>query len=267
MGSTNEPNDDLLSQLRSTVGLEHAILEAFDACFDEASSPLANALQLLVGRTVFTFVSIRSLCEHAHPAPGLDLATLLRASHESLLQAEYMCSPNDASARESLANLYLDYYWVEHHKLLQGVVREEYTNAISANMRRSANRAPTEAEIAKQLAALGGKYELKPGKYRDTWHGTDMRSMARVVGKSEEYEFFLRQYHSAVHTGPFASLRGITPRRSHAVTFAASFAGEGVLLAAGVSKTSIDPYYEALLTRAVYPRFLQLGNSENTAST
>ncbi|MGW8256873.1 MAG: DUF5677 domain-containing protein [Thermoguttaceae bacterium] len=163
-------------------------------------SSVTIAIELLLGRLVYAGQSIALLRNHSSHNYAFDGAMILRGMYDTMLQALYILS--DPAQQKSRATQYLDYYWIEKHKML--AVCDQSPTYAGQLVSQSKMRASAEPEIEREFQRVRQTYENKNGKLQNNWYKGDLRSLSKSVGLESEYEILQKQLSGAVHSSPFA---------------------------------------------------------------
>lgn len=187
---------------------------------------VARALLFLLLRVSNTWRSIRTLDKHTSDdaGPMLDTGALLRAMFDAYLQAEYIIG--DEKVAVERANDYLDFEHVEKYKRVQAVMRHD--NPFSEQLKSSPNRPEGEKRLQQEYDRVKNRY-LTERRQRDGtiqrgtrtrphWYAGNLAEIARSLGKSDEYDILLANYHGCIHSssftvreGPIGSRKGDVP--------------------------------------------------------
>ncbi|MGD0655288.1 MAG: DUF5677 domain-containing protein [Thermoguttaceae bacterium] len=163
-------------------------------------SSVTRAIELLLGRLVCAGKSLRVLRKHLPHDFFFDGAMILRGMYDTMLQALYIMS--DPAQQESRATQYLDYYWIEKHKMI--AVIDSSTTNVGQRLSRSTKRASAEPAIDKEFQRVRSTFENEKGKLRNQWYEGRLNDLAETVGFLSEYNILQKQLSGAVHSSPYA---------------------------------------------------------------
>lgn len=163
-------------------------------------SSVTRAIELLLGRLVCAGKSLHVLRKHAPHNSAFDGAMILRGMYDTMLQALYILS--DPAQQELRATQYLDYYWVEKHKMID-VFDQSQTNG-GQRVSRSTRRASAEPDIQREFKRVRSAFEYEKGKLRNHWYEGKLNKLAKDVGFLSEYEILHKQLSAAVHSSSYA---------------------------------------------------------------
>ncbi|MBX3389491.1 MAG: hypothetical protein KF691_08560 [Phycisphaeraceae bacterium] len=128
--------------------------------------------------------------------------------HDCALQAEYIRLGDSANGKtaDDLADLYLEYEHVERYKRATTLVKQN--SQWAKQLSNSRLRAPGEINNQTEFDRVKANYLDKNQRPRGQWYVGDGTTLARKVGREEEYFWFTSILHSSIHGGPFASRNG-----------------------------------------------------------
>lgn len=136
-------------------------------------------------------------------------AVILRTMYDASMQGLYILA--DPAEAESRAHLYLEYEIVERHKFIEFAKQGN-----APGLKQIANsplRSQAEPLLRKELDRVRSKYPRSDGKgLRNKWYAGKLEDLAKVVGFTEECQFFQKTLSGAVHSSPFWSGVGLDER-------------------------------------------------------
>jgi hypothetical protein len=156
----------------------------------EALTPLLNRMMRSVESLAFLFTNNPN--EAAY-----DGAMILRGIYDAHLQALHILKDPEARAR-----LYLDFQWVESHKLRE--VLASNPSSLAKFVMSSPKRATAEPHVQARFEAVKANYAAKGGSLRNNWYRGTLADLARDVGYEPEYFMFSRLVNGVVHSSAFA---------------------------------------------------------------
>ncbi|MEX0974240.1 MAG: DUF5677 domain-containing protein [Bacillota bacterium] len=167
---------DAASKMADTVGgaLEEAVGIIRDVEVDNGYKYLAKTL---LGKTSTSFKALRMLCSAGY---GADAFMLLRTVFESGVNLAYVGKDPDARATQ-----YLDYAYVENHKLMDSLIR--YTPG----------KQPPDAIIKK----ANEDWERVKGQYGGGWTKASLETRACECGWGAQYALIYRFASTLSHAG------------------------------------------------------------------
>jgi hypothetical protein len=170
------------------------------------ASPTARALELLKNRILAAMNSLWVLRKHAPHAFGFDGMMVLRGIYDAHLQALYILS--DPKTSDERATLYLDYQWVEIHRL-KGMMDSNDTD-LARTLRESPKRVAAEPLQIAEFRRVRANYLNEDGKLLRQWYRGDLRTLAKAPGVDleSEYEIMQRHLSGAVHSSPLSLVTG-----------------------------------------------------------
>jgi hypothetical protein len=169
---------------------------------------VAAALLCLLVRVANSWRSIRTLRTHTPDADGfaVDAGAILRAMFDAYLQAEYIVSDQEQS--HSRASLYFDFEHVEKYKHMQKWM--EHNNSMTERLKKSPHRPAGERNVREQYDRVKDRFlvekrqkdgTIKRGPAtRNQWFSGDLRTIAKGLGKLDEYDLLLASLHGCVHS-------------------------------------------------------------------
>jgi len=197
-------------------GLIREVLNGFYR--KEALGPSSLAIFRLFGRIGNSWRSVHVMLQGSKGAYELescanDCAAILRCMLDASLQIAYiLVQPEEAEER---GQLYLDYEHVERYQMVKDVLPLD--NPIVKRLRESARRAEAEPRVRAEYERVKGKYTHGKGSIRSQWYPGNLRQLAKAVGKEEEYLLFVKQFSSAIHSGPMATRYGASASTRRAI--------------------------------------------------
>lgn len=132
---------------------------------------------------------------------SLDIATLIRASYDAWLQAEYI--GRDAKMREIRARIYVNHRWLEAERFLERL--DSQVNQTAALLREQAAVTRARASLPERseaARALRKQVSLKQ-KSKEWYASRDVSGLgdlAQYLGCYEEYQWLVELNHGAVHS-------------------------------------------------------------------
>lgn len=159
-------------------------------------SDVAEALDLLTGRCLQTWKTIRSLYRHATHHWDADAAALVRVAFDALIQATYIC--HDASQSGSRAKDYLDFPTVEKKRQADAMLKCDA--ALARAIASSPLRPEGEKKLSEAYQRIAPRFTNARGVIRKQWYPGTLRDLAEEVGLGHEYVLLLSLQHGAVHS-------------------------------------------------------------------
>lgn len=215
--SPDEIADDVVERTFAAVICMHQSL-------GNPNDKVAAALCAFLNRLAHTWRSIRTLRDNRKADDVgfmIDAGALLRAMFDAYLQAHYIY--HDPCQRLSRAELYYDYVPVERYRNMMKALK--HSHPVSVRLRASAKRPAGEAALKADYDRLKGRYPRHRGAgVRDHWYEGNLADLAASIGKEDEYDVFLSQFHGCIHSSAQALHFGppVTPPHvlSHATRLA-----------------------------------------------
>jgi hypothetical protein len=209
----------------------------------QPSSMIAKASWPLFLRIAQASQSIHVLRKDAPHDWTRDGINILRSIYDALLQLLYML--HHANLREERSALYLDFLWVEKHRLRNRI--DENPTDIGKRLASSPNRSQGEKDIDEKLRQIGLRYLTKKGQleyerqgpqyltkakcsYRDCWYPEShsgrrgLAGLASEVGYLSEYELFQRDSSASIHASPLSLSFAPTIKAEYTLRWAMEFA-------------------------------------------
>ena len=224
---------------------------------------VARALLFLLLRVSNTWRSIRTLDKHTpdDEGPMVDTGTLLRAMFDAYIQAEYIVSDKNVAAER--AKDYLEFQHVEKYKRVQAVMR--YDNPFSEQLKSSPNRADGERRLQQEFDRVKARYYTKnrrrncktrPGAgMRTNWYPGSLADIARSLGKSDEYDILLANFHGCVHSSALTVQVGPIGSRKHVLDWASTIAVRVARLSVQHNRIELDEFNGRILEELCKPYF------------
>lgn len=252
---TNEDVDEcMLDLLKSVITKANEEIENDD---------IGRALMFFMVRVSNTWRSIRTLRNNTEDASGftVDAGTLLRAMFDAYLQAEYIV--HDPNVANQLASDYLEYEHVERFKSVTAIMKHD--NSLSAHLKASPKRTVGEKNVRSEYDRVKSRYfverkradgTVKVGPAtRNTWHENNLAAIAQMLGKEDEYDSLLRNFHGCVHSSPFAVGNGPMFAGEHVVDWASTIAARVAKLNVDHHSLVISEIHSAILSVLCKPYF------------
>ncbi|WP_286764269.1 DUF5677 domain-containing protein [Rhodopirellula sp. UBA1907] len=252
---TNDSVDEtMLDLLKSVIGQANEKIEDND---------IGRALLFFTVRIANTWRSIRTLRNNTADAEGftVDAGTLLRAMFDAYLQAEYIV--HEPNLADQLASDYLEFEHVERFKSMTAVMKHE--NSLSEHLKASPKRTAGEARINTEYDRVKSRYFIRKKRAdgtikvgpatRNTWHENNLAEIARLLGKEDEYDTLLRNFHGCVHSSPFAVRSGPMLAGEHVVDWASTIAARVAKLNVDHHNLRISEIYTSILSVLCKPYF------------
>jgi hypothetical protein len=159
-----------------------------------------KVVRMLIARLRKSFGSLVALRRAGCFVEGNhDPATILRAMYDASLQVEYIL--HNSSKATALAQDFIDFQEIERHENIKALDRyqNEFVRKIASNPLRAINEAAFQAKFKK----IESKFRNKKGtKYRDKWHGKNLRDLCKTKTREEEFDFMIVNLHGATHSSP-----------------------------------------------------------------
>jgi hypothetical protein len=228
--------DDIDIQIHShTLRLAQIALETIWPL--QERDRVAEASVTLYKRIIDALSSICVLRTAATHSWEHDGVTILRSMYDALLQLLYLLF--DAASRRELAELYLDYAFVERHRGI--VLVDKNDSDFAKSLSRSAKRATGEPELHAELRLRGQRFLTADGnrelskrgnsyltdrdaKYRRTWYAGTLETVAEQIGYLSEYKLIQHIGSSCVHVSSLPIQRGTLIRPEKAPFWGMFFA-------------------------------------------
>lgn len=235
----DDPADQMIHDL-----LQEVITKSY-ARGDE--DKVAHALLAFLVRVANTWRSIRTLREHTEDSEGfmVDAGTLLRALYDAYLQAEYLVSdPKQSLVR---ASDYFDFEHVERYKSMTKMLNAG--NWIANRLKWSPKRREGEKENEQKYNEVKDRFLRKPtgSSTRNQWYPGDLRKIADVTGKSDEYDTLLATFNGCVHSSASALHNGPPVKANHVLTAASTIAAKVARLNVVHNTLTLSPDFQRLL--------------------
>jgi hypothetical protein len=171
-----------------------------------ASQPTGEAslvISKLLQRQAETVDCLITLSRHHGGSWVHQGCMMIRACFDAWLQAAYICAGSEPNQR---AKDYMDFQYVEWHESLKRV--DSRTGPMIEQIKASPRRATVEPMMQERFELVADRFRNKKGKLRKNWYLGDLRSIARDIGKVNEYDLLISHLHGAVHSSPTSVLGG-----------------------------------------------------------
>ena len=224
---------------------------------------VARALLFFLLRVANTWRSIRTLRNNTPDEEGfaVDAGTLLRAMFDAYIQAEYIV--HDPSKADERARDYLDFEHVERFKSATSVMKHD--TPLSNHLKASPKRAEGEKRLQQEYDRVKERYFVEkrrsdgtvkygPGT-RNTWYAQNLSDLARTLGREDEYDSLLKNFHGCVHSSPMAVRRGPMVSARHVLDWASTIAARVAKLSVEHHKFELDDLYSRILNALCKPYF------------
>jgi len=202
---------------------------------------VACSLVYLLVRVSNTWRSIRTLDKHMsdEEGPMLDAGALLRVIFDAYLQAEYISSDKEAAAER--AKDYLEFEHVERYRRAKRVTG--HNNPFAEDLRSSPRRAEGEKRLQQEYDRVKCRFLLEKRRSNGTikrgprtrtnWYPGSLADIAKYLGKADEYDILLANFHGCVHSSSWTVRKGPVVSRKHVLDWAST-------VAARVAQLSVD---------------------------
>lgn len=190
--------------------LSEQVLQKVWAVADD--DQVAQVLIIFSQRLTHSLNSLLILRRYARHDYAPDGETLLRAMFDAMLQGLYVMENEERAAERS--QLFLDYYWVEKHQLLQKI--DANSTSLAQRLAKSPRREMGEPTIKAEFARVRHQFLTKKGKrLRASWYPGTLRDLAQSADCEPEYEMLHQSLSGMTHTGPFAASHGANIKGEH----------------------------------------------------
>ncbi len=141
--------------------------------------------------------------EEYEPCVGNPTTVLLRCIYDAQIQLMYILESSEMSEKRAVQ--YLKYGAIENYKFLELI--EESECALAKRISSIPKRDETKQLMVSQYnQCKNSEFWNKWG--RDRWYKGTLFDLARIVGREEEYTWYVRFSSGAVHASPFATSQG-----------------------------------------------------------
>jgi hypothetical protein len=153
------------------------------------TSPVTDAIELLLHRLVDGGNSLRLLRDKAQHRFEFDGALILRGNYDTMLQALYILQ--SPATRDARAQLYLDFFWVE--KVNSIALFDRSPTGLGKHVAQSPRRAAVEPAIQAEFQRVQGQFTNSKGRLRAHWYEGQLDTLAKALGLEAEYTIMQRQ--------------------------------------------------------------------------
>lgn len=173
---------------------------------------------------------------------------LLRALQDACLQLDYVCAGDDSLdlSPNDLGRLYFDYEHVERRKMTTAI--ERIDNPFTRKLKQSPLREEGNAQAEERYRAVKDEYSSGPrNRVRNTWYPDNMASIAKKVGRSDEYFFFFQSFNTSVHGGPMAVRHGPYIKANSTLTLATNLLTRALAQTTNLTKVEVSASTQEVL--------------------
>lgn len=212
--------------------------------------PSSRALLAFAVRLAGSWKSTVTLVKH-HPeqddlrAISNDCAVILRCMYDAFLQMRWVADgPNDP---DKMGQLYLNFLPVENYQLMKIVLSQK--DALSKRVINSPLKREGLPRSKENYNSVKDNYPNPNGKgVRKQWYPGSLAGLARDLGATEEYTWYVRRNNSSVHTGPRAMFGGSQACAHNIETLSRSILVRGLGVLVKHDKLRVSELAEQVIT-------------------
>lgn len=183
--------------------LAHAITSLSDRHATQPSN-LTTAIMPLLVRMANSWLSLTVLRSRSPETALVDSAAIIRCVFDAYLQAMYIL--DDPAQSDARSIDYIQYeaveQYIQHSRIMQ------HNSDLANSLRQSPHRQAGELRLKQDYDAVAAKYMTKGGKPRDRWYPGNLRDLAKLANREDEYDYFAGIFSGSVHSSYHAASKG-----------------------------------------------------------